>query len=34
VLWNTLKKIAASFSSDERDAMFFGTASRVYRLAS
>ncbi|MGO9560634.1 MAG: amidohydrolase family protein [Acidimicrobiales bacterium] len=33
VLWNALKKIAAPFSIDERDAMFFGTARRVYRLA-
>jgi L-fuconolactonase len=33
VLWNGLKKIAAPFSRDERDAMFFGTAGRVYRLA-
>lgn len=33
VLWNALKKIAAPFSADERDAMFFGTAARVYRLA-
>ncbi len=32
VLWNALKKIAAPFSPAERDAMFFGTASRVYRL--
>ena len=33
VLWNGLKKIAAPFSPSERDAMFFGTATRVYRLA-
>ena len=32
VLWNGLKKIAAPFSSSERDAMFFGTATRVYGL--
>lgn len=32
VLWNGLKKIAAPFSPAERDAMFFGTATRVYRL--
>ena len=32
VLWNGLKKIAAPFSSSERDAMFRGTATRVYRL--
>jgi len=33
VLWNGFKKIAAPFSPSERDAMFFGTATRVYRLA-
>jgi predicted TIM-barrel fold metal-dependent hydrolase len=32
VLWNALKKIAAPFSASERDAMFHGTATRVYRL--
>ena len=32
VLFNALKKIAAPFSPTERDAMFFGTATRVYRL--
>jgi L-fuconolactonase len=32
VLWNGLKKIAAPFSRSERNAMFFGTATRVYRL--
>jgi len=32
VLWNALKKIAAQFSDAEQDAMFSGTASRVYRL--
>jgi L-fuconolactonase len=32
VLWNGFKKIAAAFSPSERDAMFFGTAARVYRL--
>jgi len=32
VLWNALKKIAAQFSDVEQDAMFSGTASRVYRL--
>lgn len=34
VLWNGLKKIAAPFSDSERDAMFHGTATRVYRLES
>lgn len=32
VLWNALKKIAAEFSEDEKQAMFYGTAARVYRL--
>ena len=32
VLWNGLKKIVAEFSEDEKDAMFYGTAARVYRL--
>jgi predicted TIM-barrel fold metal-dependent hydrolase len=32
VLWNGLKKIAAGASADERDALFAGTATRVYRL--
>jgi predicted TIM-barrel fold metal-dependent hydrolase len=33
VLWNALKKIAAPYSTSERDDMFFGTAARVYSLA-
>jgi predicted TIM-barrel fold metal-dependent hydrolase len=32
VLWNALKKIAAGFSENEKHAMFYGTAARVYRL--
>jgi L-fuconolactonase len=32
VLYNGLKKIAAAWSPAERDAMFFGTATRVYGL--
>jgi predicted TIM-barrel fold metal-dependent hydrolase len=32
VLWNGLKKIAAPFTAEERDAMCWGTAKRVYRL--
>jgi predicted TIM-barrel fold metal-dependent hydrolase len=32
VLYNGLKKIVADFSDDEKDAMFYGTAARVYRL--
>ena len=32
VLYNGLKKIAAEFSEDEKHAMFYGTAARVYRI--
>ncbi|MCP3983235.1 MAG: amidohydrolase family protein [bacterium] len=32
VLYNGLKKIATGFSEDEQNAMFYGTAARVYRL--
>ena len=32
VLCNGLKKIVADFSEDEKQAMLYGTASRVYRL--
>jgi predicted TIM-barrel fold metal-dependent hydrolase len=32
VLWNALKKIAAPYSESERHDMFYGTASRVYKL--
>jgi predicted TIM-barrel fold metal-dependent hydrolase len=32
ILWNGLKKIVAHFSEDEKDAMFRGTATRIYRL--
>ncbi len=32
VLWNGFKKMVASFSEDEKEAMFRGTAMRVYRL--
>ena len=32
VLWNGLKKIAARYSEAEQEAMFKGTATRVYRL--
>jgi predicted TIM-barrel fold metal-dependent hydrolase len=32
VLWNSFKRIAASFSAAEKAAMFSGTATRVYRL--
>ena len=33
VLWNAFKKIAAPYSEVEKDAMFRGTAARVYRVA-
>ena len=33
VYWNAMQKIAASFSDAEQDAMFAGTARRVYRLS-
>jgi predicted TIM-barrel fold metal-dependent hydrolase len=32
VLWNSFKRIAATFSPAEKAAMFSGTATRVYRL--
>ncbi|WP_417520160.1 amidohydrolase family protein [Minwuia sp.] len=32
VLWNAFKLIASAYSEAERDALFFGTANRVYRL--
>ena len=32
VLYNALKKIAASFSAADKDALFRGTAARVYRI--
>ena len=32
VMWNGMKKIAADFSEDEKHAMFYGTAARIYRL--
>lgn len=32
VLWNAFKKMAAPFSSAEKEEMFRGTATRVYRL--
>ncbi len=33
VLWNAFKRLAAQYSEAERDALFFGTAERVYGLA-
>ena len=32
VLWNAFKKIAAPYSEDEQEALFSGTATRVYRF--
>jgi len=32
VLWNAFKKLAAGYSDDEKDALFGGTARRVYRV--
>lgn len=32
VLWNAFKRVAAPYSAEERHALFFGTAARVYRL--
>ena len=32
VLWNGLKKISAHYSAAAQDAMFAGTARRVYRI--
>jgi predicted TIM-barrel fold metal-dependent hydrolase len=31
-LWNGFKKLVADFSDDEKHALFYGTAERVYRL--
>lgn len=32
-LWNAFKRLAAHYSTDERTALFSGTAARVYRLS-
>ena len=32
VMWNGMKKIVQDFSEDEKHAMFYGTAARVYRV--
>jgi predicted TIM-barrel fold metal-dependent hydrolase len=32
VLWNAFKKMVAGFSEDEKHALFYGTAAKVYRL--
>jgi predicted TIM-barrel fold metal-dependent hydrolase len=34
VLWNAFKKIASRFNEEEKEAMFRGTAERIYRLGS
>ncbi len=34
VLWNAFKRLASGFSAGEKDALFWGTAARVYRLES
>jgi predicted TIM-barrel fold metal-dependent hydrolase len=33
VLWNAFQKMAAPYSDEEQDALFAGTARRVYGLA-
>jgi len=32
VIWNTFKRIAAQYSTDEKRALFYGTAAKAYRL--
>lgn len=32
VLWNAFKKMARSYSNEDRHSLFFGTANRIYRL--
>ena len=32
VLWNAFKKIASGFTEVEKEALFWGTASKVYKL--
>ena len=32
VLWNSFKLLSKGYSPDERAALFYGTAARVYRL--
>jgi predicted TIM-barrel fold metal-dependent hydrolase len=32
VLWNAFKRLAATYSADEKTALFSGTASKAYRL--
>jgi len=32
VLWNAFKKMVTDFSDDEKHALFYGTAAKVYQL--
>lgn len=32
VYWNTMKKLVSDFSEDEKNAMFYGTAARIYNI--
>lgn len=32
VLWNAFKKMVVDFSDDEKDALFYGTAAKVYQI--
>jgi predicted TIM-barrel fold metal-dependent hydrolase len=32
VIWNTFKRVAAGYATDEKRALFYGTAARAYRL--
>jgi hypothetical protein len=31
-LWNAFKRVSASYSNDEKNAMFYNTALKFYRL--
>ncbi len=33
ILWNAFKKLVADFSEDEKHALFYGNAQRIYRLS-
>jgi predicted TIM-barrel fold metal-dependent hydrolase len=32
VLWNAFQKMTSSYTAEERDALFAGTAARTYRI--
>ena len=32
VIWNAFKRIAAALTPEQKQALFFGTAARVYRI--